>query len=51
MSSECHVRISFDLMAMFLLSTDCSFNETGVGEGWDQMKKIKGGDVEIKDMN
>lgn len=31
MSFECHVRISFELMAMCSLSTDCNFNETGVG--------------------
>lgn len=50
MPSECHVRILFELMAMCLLSTDCSFNETGKKKK-DQMKKSRGGEVEIKDMN
>lgn len=40
MPLERHVRISFELMAMCLLSTDCSFNETGKK---DQMKKSRGG--------
>ena len=49
MPSEYHLRISFGLMAMCLLSADCSFNETE--EKRDQMKKSKGGEVEIKDRN
>lgn len=41
MPSEYHVRISFGLIAMCLLSADCSFNE--MEEKRDQMEKKQGG--------